>query len=142
MANNDNKDNTPDPDVAKTLKNIYTRQSAKASNMARPVAFGAAAICWFFKTEDVQFPTLILISMISLSAFFVSDLLQYYTSTHSYYRFYRNVRDGMLSASDIKKIADIIEKRPNVYFHIKFAFLTIAYCFIALELGNRWVIMP
>lgn len=135
-------DNKPQSEVLKKLKSIYVHQSAKASDNARSVAFGAAAICWFFKTEDVQFPSSILISMISLAGFFLFDLLQYYTSTISYYSFYRKVRDGVLSGSDIKKTADVIEKKPGLYFHIKFAFLIIAYFFIAVELGSRWLITP
>ena len=139
MIANNTHDIKPYRKILKKLKGIYRRQSSKASDNARTIAFGAAAICWFFKTKDVQFPSLIIMSMISLSAYFVCDLLQYYTSAVSYYGFYRNVRDGKLSEPDIKNIADNVDKKSGAYFHIKFGFLIISYLFIGLELGNRWL---
>jgi hypothetical protein len=58
----------------------YTRET---STIARQLAFGAAAISWLFKTIGPGhiFPTLILYAICFTVAFFMVDLLQYFTAS-------------------------------------------------------------
>jgi len=51
----------------------YTRDITEFS---RKLAFAAAGICWFFKTQENTFPTMVLWALMFLVTFFVTDILQ------------------------------------------------------------------
>jgi len=55
----------------------YAFYTEKLTELSRQLAFAGAAICWFFKTPDVTFPTSILLALIGLVIFFISDIMQY-----------------------------------------------------------------
>ena len=46
----------------------------------RKLAFATAAICWFFKSEQVTFPTPVILSLTFVVLYFLLDMLQYFIS--------------------------------------------------------------
>lgn len=61
----------------KDLWRSYEEYTRDVTVQSRKLGFAAAAICWFFKTEDFTFPPFILVSLLFVVCFFVLDLLQY-----------------------------------------------------------------
>lgn len=59
--------------------NYYTGELTKYS---RQLAFANAAICWFFKSPEVTFPSTVVISLALLVVYFASDILQFFISAH------------------------------------------------------------
>lgn len=59
--------------------NYYTGELTKFS---RQLAFAGAAICWFFKSEEITFPKPILVSLVLIVSFFILDILQYFLGAH------------------------------------------------------------
>jgi len=55
--------------------NFYTSEVTKH---ARYLGFAGIAICWFFRAADITFPTPILLALIFLVLFFLTDIAQYY----------------------------------------------------------------
>ncbi|MGZ3881431.1 MAG: hypothetical protein ACXVBF_08855 [Flavisolibacter sp.] len=119
------------------LKSIYMEQSAKASEVARTLAFGAAALCWLFTTNNIAFSSLIIKSLFFLVGYFIFDWLQFYTTSIEYYSFYCKERDNSLSEQERNKIIDKLGKGSIKIFHIKFVLLVIAYIFIVIELIKK-----
>ena len=58
---------------------FYTGELTKYS---RQLAFAGAAICWFFKTPEVTFPKPVIVSLVLIVLFFISDILQYFIAAH------------------------------------------------------------
>lgn len=58
----------------------YDGYTKDLSANCRKIAFGAAAICWFFKSPDVIFPPAIIKALGFTVAFFMADILQYFTA--------------------------------------------------------------
>ena len=54
---------------------------------SRTLAFGVAAICWFFKSERITFPPAIFWALVFLVGFFVFDVLHYFWGAVRYRRF-------------------------------------------------------
>ncbi len=59
--------------------NYYTGELTKYS---RQLAFANAAICWFFKSPEVTFPSTVVVSLALLIVYFTSDILQFFISAH------------------------------------------------------------
>jgi hypothetical protein len=57
--------------------NRYRDYTRDVTEHSRKLGFAAAAICWFFKTENFTFPSLILLSLTFVVSFFALDLAQY-----------------------------------------------------------------
>jgi hypothetical protein len=55
----------------------YVDYTRSLSEFARKLGFGAAAICWFFKSPDNTFPSNVKISFIFVVLYFMFDMLQY-----------------------------------------------------------------
>lgn len=55
----------------------YKEYTQGLSENSRKLAFGAAAICWIFKSPSGRFPDGIDIALSLVAAFFVADILQY-----------------------------------------------------------------
>jgi len=60
------------------LWNQYMEYTQDLTANCRKLAFAAAALCWFFKTKDHQFPSLILKALAFTVAFFLANILQYF----------------------------------------------------------------
>lgn len=66
------------------LWKTYDFYTAEITKHARYLGFAGLAVCWFFKSPEVTFPTLILLALLSLVLFFLFDLLQYYVAAVRY----------------------------------------------------------
>jgi hypothetical protein len=55
----------------------YVDYTKALSEIARKLGFGAAAICWFFKSADNTFPSHIKISLVFVVLYFMLDMMQY-----------------------------------------------------------------
>lgn len=55
----------------------YESYTAAVTANARKLAFAGAAVCWFFKNSEHQFPRAILTALLCIVIFFVADLLQF-----------------------------------------------------------------
>jgi hypothetical protein len=58
----------------------YKEYTSSLSEQARVLAFGAAGICWFFRSKQTTFPGAIMVALLFVVAFFMTDLLQYYSA--------------------------------------------------------------
>lgn len=56
----------------------YYFYTGEVTKHARYLGFSGIAICWFFKSPEITFPTFILSALIALAVYFVLDLAQYY----------------------------------------------------------------
>src|SRR5688500_7741761 len=66
----------------------YTKELTVQS---RKLAFGGAAICWFFKTAEATFPKPILFALLLIVVFFLLDMAQYFLAANG-------IRTWMLGA--------------------------------------------
>jgi hypothetical protein len=57
----------------------YDFYSSELTKHSRHLGFAGAAVCWFFRSPEVTFPRWILIALALIVAFFLLDLLQYYS---------------------------------------------------------------
>ena len=57
--------------------NFYTQG---LTEHGRKLAFATAAICWFFKSEQVTFPTPVIWSLSFVVLYFLLDMLQYFVA--------------------------------------------------------------
>ena len=140
MNNISQSPNAPDlnPNVLDQLKEIYTSQSAAASENARKIAFGAAALCWFFKSENLTFPFWVTLALFFLVLYFVLDLMQYFSSAIRYHRKYRRYRNKTSTWETIRRELESADKMPWVLFKLKVGILFIGYIFIAIEIATKW----
>jgi hypothetical protein len=60
----------------KEVWSSYEDYTRGLTSLTRQLAFGAAAICWFFKTPEATFPKPILVSLAFVVGFFFLDILQ------------------------------------------------------------------
>lgn len=54
----------------------YQGYTSDLTNLTRRLGFGAAAVCWFFKTPQGGFPKPVLVSLALVVVFFSLDVLQ------------------------------------------------------------------
>lgn len=59
----------------------YDEYTKALSENARKLAFAAAAISWFFKTQENTFPSNILVALLFIIAFFMADIMQYFSAS-------------------------------------------------------------
>jgi hypothetical protein len=55
----------------------YKENTTQVSEIGRKLAFGGAAICWFFKTPEATFPMFILLALLAIVLYFTCDVLQH-----------------------------------------------------------------
>ena len=118
-------------------KAYYTEQAEIFSKNARKIAYGGAAICWFFKSEAVTFPTWIQYAIFSLVLYFLSDLLQYYLTTLNFYLLFQEQKKDVISFDELERKAKNAHKPSVIFLHIKFVFLGLCFLFISVELFVR-----
>lgn len=58
----------------------YDYYTSEITKHARHLGFAGIAICWFFRSSDIQFPRAILGALTGLVLFFLLDLTQYYVA--------------------------------------------------------------
>lgn len=119
---------------------------------SRKLAFAAAAICWFFRGDDVTFPVVILLSLTAVILFFAFDLAQYYAGSLIHGRLARQaeVEDWAgVPREERRKRYDrnpIAEKRPGddywplFWRNAKLISLVASFFFLILEFGRQMFI--
>ena len=125
------------------LKDLYkscTKGSENASEVARKIAYGGAAVCWFFKDAKLHFPTFILISLGLLSIFFMLDLMQYYLRWQLDSNLYGKLETDSISPEDTKKADIRIRKILNRIFSFKLLALFLTFIFIGTEIIRKLLI--
>jgi len=63
--------------TGKELWEQYQHYTQDLTEHSRKLAFGGAAICWFFKSDKITFPPAIYWSLAFVVAFFICDVLHY-----------------------------------------------------------------
>lgn len=112
--------------------------TAEFSKIARTLAFGAVAICWFFKSSDLTFPALIRFALLACVVFFILDTLQYFVSAVLYRHYIR--RFEVQSYLEEGVIGRELDKPGWLDWPVTFAWwgkffcLITSYFFISIEL--------
>jgi hypothetical protein len=119
----------------------YGSFTKSLTSSGRTLAFGAAAIGWFFRTSDFVFPTMILVSFLFVVLYLTLDMAQYLVSAIMLKRLANRLE------ADIRKRGGDIETekvaKPKGFTHIpyilflsKFPCLMLAY----ISLGTEFII--
>lgn len=127
-------------EILKDLHESCTKGSENASDIARKIAYGGAAVCWFLKDVKLHFPTLILVSLGLLSIFFMLDLLQYYLRWQLDSNLYSKIETNSISPEDTQKRDTRIRKILNSIFSVKLSVLFLAFIFIGTEIIRKLLI--
>lgn len=115
----------------------YRSYTEEFSKFSRQLGFAAAAICWFFKSDTVTFPTLILLALIFLMLFFMVDVLQYFVSAHRLRSWTRAEEIKMYNETgsiegDYPKPA-WLDRPAFIFFNMKAILLFAGYFAISIE---------
>jgi hypothetical protein len=115
----------------------YTRDLTENS---RKLAFAVAAICWFFKTPEITFPTAILWSLALLVCFFICDVLQYVSAAFTLRRFLQHEEEKYYSETHELPV-EVTKPRkvdyPQTFFLIVKTIFLLA-SFVALGTEFYW----
>ena len=123
------------------LWNDYVFYTRDVTEHGRKLAFATAAICWFFKTPQVTFPTHILWSLAFVVCFFFLDILQYFSAGLLVGYWTRRQEKKMWKENgtidgDIEKPA-WLDKPAFVMFIFKMVFLMASFFCLACEFYLR-----
>ena len=121
----------------------YKEYTEELSKNFRTLGLGAAAICWFFKTDDIQFPPLIYTSLIFVAFFFLADIGHYSIGAFRI-KVWAEKKEKELIKSGVplneKTEVDqpaSLDTWPFRLFLAKAALLAIAYALIVAELASK-----
>lgn len=108
----------------------YIVNTTILSTVCRQLAFGEGAVCWFFKNSSGNLPIDIKNILLFLVLYFISDVLQYLTSTIIYWNYakfyeYKNNKQFLKNEDDITK-PEWINAPSRAFFILKIFFLGIA----------------
>jgi len=115
----------------------YKAYTEDVTSQSRKLGLVVGAGCWFFKTPDASFPFWILLSLVSLVAFFLLDLLQM-ISASVLLRCWTRKQEKKLWAEK-NTIDGDVEKpwwldRPSfTFFCLKFGALLASFLFLSIE---------
>lgn len=120
----------------------YSQCTKELTEFGRKLAFGAAAICWFFKGPDATFPTLIYYSLLSVVLFFIFDISQFLTSALTIKFWVKGKEKEIIKKKKKLEEAEIdkptwLPKAPFILFLIKIIFLFISYFWLGIEFCTR-----
>jgi len=127
-------------EILRDLHKSCTKGSENASDVARKITYGGAAVCWFFKDAKLHFPTFILISLGLLSIFFMLDLMQYYLRWRLDSNLYDKIETDSISPEETKKVDIRIRKILDRIFSFKLLALFLAFIFIGTEIIRKLLI--
>jgi hypothetical protein len=121
----------------------YQHYTRDLTQHERKLGFAGAAICWFFKRDDLTFPLLIYIALIFFIAYFIADIL-HYVSAALVLRFFIQYHEKKLFRETGKIEGDIIKPRwvdypAFIFFIIKGVFLVFAFAFIGFYILTKLV---
>ncbi len=116
----------------------YSFYTEKITEQTRKLAFAAAGICWFFKTPDIIFPSVISGALFLVVLFFIFDLAQYFVSAIILKIWARRQE---ISAHKEKDTIDVDVDKPAsldipgfVFFCLKVAVLFFSYLLIGFHI--------
>jgi hypothetical protein len=116
----------------------YKDYSQTTSDIARKIAFAGIAICWLFRDKNNDFPSLVMIALVFLLLFFLSDLLQYLITALLLRRWIRKEEIKMwenvgVIEGDYNK-PTWIDTPTFSFFVSKLTFLIISFIFLGIWL--------
>ena len=121
----------------------YDFYTQSLTEQSRKLAFAAAAICWFFKGDDVTFPALITWALLCIVVFFLLDILQY-LSTALLVRGWAFKKEVELEQTKGEALPeDEVSNPPRLYrpgfffFCAKLAVLMLSFLFLISEFLSR-----
>jgi len=119
----------------------YKESTNELTSNGRKLAFGAAAVCWFFKSPDAKFPTLIIFSLLFIVFFFTFDILQFLSSVVSLRSWAKKKEKEMYEKNgnlegDVEK-PGWLTRLPFSIFMLKILFLFLAFFFLIWEFHSR-----
>ena len=126
----------------KELWSEYEACTRELTESTRKLAFAGAAICWFFRSPQVTFPTSINFSLFFIVAFFTFDILQFLSATlllkfwvrHKEIEIELKQREGeSIDEQDFLK-PTWLNQGPFTFFILKILFLFGAF----IALGNEF----
>lgn len=121
--------------------NIYVEYTNTVSENARKLAFGSAAVCWFFKSQNITFPPAVYGALLFIILYFLFDLLQYFSAA-----FIRRIWIRKMEIELYKKTGSIegnmdqpdwIDKPVYIFYILKISSLLITFCFLISEFLYR-----
>jgi hypothetical protein len=124
-------------------RKTYYDLSAKASDVARQLAFAGIAIIWIFKLDSKPIPVIpkqLIMPAALLACAFASDLLHYIVATFIWGNFqWRKERKKKDGETDPDLIAPRCLNWPGLgFFSLKLLFVALAYYFIIKYIIICW----
>jgi hypothetical protein len=119
------------------LGQTCSKGSATASEVARKIAFGGAAVCWFFKDEHLRFPTLVLIALGCLCVYFLFDLGQYYVRWRLDSRLFDRVHRDQVPLENLAGLDRRNSRIQDIFFSLKLLWLAVAFGLLGAEILRR-----
>ena len=112
---------------------------------SRKLAFAAALICWFFKSEKITFPPAVFWSLIFLVGFFIFDVLHYFWGAVRYRRFIYREEERLykLGATTLRvedpevNVTRRLDKPMYVMFCLKSVLLLLSFAMLLTEFFYR-----
>lgn len=120
--------------------NIHHDLTVSASNIARQLGFAGIAICYLFKSEPLEFPRIILISLSFFIAYFIFDLFQFTVTSVKYHKYAidreRELqrRDKDLEKAEVEPYPRNLNNFPFIFFYSKFVFLFIGFLVLGYQI--------
>ncbi|MBD3290948.1 hypothetical protein GF337_19230 [candidate division KSB1 bacterium] len=126
----------------KELWSEYETCTKELTENTRKLAFAGAAICWFFRSPEVTFPTSINFALFFIVAFFTFDIFQFLSATllmkfwiqHKETEIEQRIqKNEKITEDDFMKPA-WLNQGPFTFFILKILFLFGAF----IALGNEF----
>lgn len=121
----------------------YSSYTQALTEHSRKLAFAVAAICWFFKSEQVTFPPAIVVALAFVVLYFIFDVLQYFIAAITLKRWiYR--QEALLESEKGKAAPDdevdkppYLDAIPYALFCSKIVALFLSFIMLMWEFGTR-----
>jgi hypothetical protein len=121
----------------------YDFYSSELTKHSRHLGFAGAAVCWFFRTPEVTFPKWILVALVMIVAYFLLDLLQYYSGAILRRFWIQREESKMYQATGSIEgeylMPRWLDRPTSAFFVFKTASLLLAFVAIGVELVTRLV---
>ena len=129
--------------TGRELWTSYREYTRDITEHGRKLGFAGAAICWFFKREDLTFPVMIYAALFFFVAYFIADIFHSFSAALilKFFTEYHERRLWLETGSiegDIKK-PRWVDWPAFSFFIIKCVFLITGFAFIGFHLMGMWV---
>ena len=119
----------------------YVSYTKDLSDLMRKLGFGAAAVCWFFKSPQATFPDAVMAALMLVVLFFAMDMLQYLVAAVALRRWLRREEEkrwkdtGTIGGEYLKPAS--LDRIPYGFFMAKGATLLCAFFALGIEFAKR-----